>query len=382
MLSSIREMFSSSPSSQHPSSSEPEKTYEPIQTMRGHTSDVTGAVHLPDRRHIVTCSDDGSLRLWNLESGSQIGNDWRDEPENTEVKTRVNAISLSPNGKTIASVNGDGTVKMWDVETGKVIAIWTEHAGCLCWSPNGERMVSGGYGTAKVWHVESGKTALGPIETGQSVCAVAYSPDGTKIATGGYDEYAVKIWDSTTGELLRVSALVLRGHNHHGVSSLAWTSDGQKLISGHHFGTIRICDTSTWEEIAILEGHSGSVDIITLFRNDRLLASTSCYGTTLLWNLDTGIQVGPPLEGSKVDLHHEIFSSVQCAAFAADGTRLVTGCNSNACTWDIHAILRDAGHEDLLYVPNVSVKIHSSISLTTDLQSLGVCTHHFLTVLK
>jgi WD40 repeat protein len=105
--------------------------------MRGHTSDVTGAVHLPDRQHIVTCSDDGSLRLWNLESGSQIGDDWRDEPENTEVKTRVNAISLSPNGKTIASGNGDGIVRMWDVETGKVIAKRTEHAGCLCWSPNG-----------------------------------------------------------------------------------------------------------------------------------------------------------------------------------------------------------------------------------------------------
>jgi WD40 repeat protein len=98
---------------------------------------VTGAVHLPDRQHIVTCSDDGSLRLWNLKSGSQIGDDWRDEPENTEVKTRVNTISLSPNGKTIASANGDGIVRMWDVETGKVIAKRTEHAGCLCWSPNG-----------------------------------------------------------------------------------------------------------------------------------------------------------------------------------------------------------------------------------------------------
>jgi WD40 repeat protein len=140
-------------------------------------------------------------------------------------------------------------------------------------------------------------------------------------------------------------------------------------------GTIRICDTSTWEEIAILEGHGGGVNIITLFRNDRLLASTPCYGTTLLWNLDTNLQVSPPLEGSKVDLRSEIFSSVQCSAFAADGTRLVTGCGSNACIWDIHAILRDAGHEDLLYVPNMSVKIHSSISLTTGLSTLqaSVC---------
>jgi WD40 repeat protein len=70
-----------------------------------------------------------------------------------------------------------------------------------------ERLVSGWDRTARVWHVE----------IGQSVCAVAYSPDGSKIATGGYDEYAVKVCDSTTGELSRVSALVLHSHNHHGV---------------------------------------------------------------------------------------------------------------------------------------------------------------------
>jgi len=40
--------------------------------MRGHTDLVTGVAHLPDGRRIITCSDDGSLRLWNLKRGIQL----------------------------------------------------------------------------------------------------------------------------------------------------------------------------------------------------------------------------------------------------------------------------------------------------------------------
>jgi len=54
-------------------------TIKPRQTMRGDTSWVVDVAHLPDGGRVVTCSFDGSLRLWDLESGTQIGNDWRDD---------------------------------------------------------------------------------------------------------------------------------------------------------------------------------------------------------------------------------------------------------------------------------------------------------------
>jgi WD40 repeat protein len=80
--------------------------------------------------------------------------------------------------------------------------------------------------TASVWGVNSGETVLGPIKAGHmDVFAVAYSLDGTKIATGGYHKHAVKIWDSTSGELLSTLS------HQDCVSSLAWISDGKKLIS-------------------------------------------------------------------------------------------------------------------------------------------------------
>jgi len=124
------------------------------QTMRGHTEWVTGIAHLPGGRHIITCSDDGSLRLWDLESGVQIGNDWRDGG-----KEGVWSIALAPNGKSVASGGRDGKVRLWDVETKKVVARWTGHTNTLrslCWNVDGERLVSGSSdGTIRVWDVET-----------------------------------------------------------------------------------------------------------------------------------------------------------------------------------------------------------------------------------
>ena len=114
-----------------PSTAQVKKTsgIKPRQTMRGHTDDVSGVVHLPNGRSIITCSRDGSLRRWDLESGAQIGDDWRDEGDEAQVW----CIALSPNGKTIASGSNDGTVRLWDVETEKVIAKWAGHTNTV-WS--------------------------------------------------------------------------------------------------------------------------------------------------------------------------------------------------------------------------------------------------------
>ena len=312
---------------------------QPRQTMRGHTDWVTGIAHLPGGRRIITCSDDGSLRLWDPENGVQIGNDWRDGGNEG-----VWSIALSPNGKSVASGHRDGKVRLWDVETKKVIVRWTGHTDTvrsLCWSVDGERLVSGSQdGTIRVWDVESCDTVLGSVKTGhQWVSAAIYSPDNTKIATGVYWDAELQIWDAKTGNLLSTIK------HDVGVWSLAWTSDQKKLIAGSGAST-RIFDTATWQQIAILEGHTNAVSYLSLFQNDRLLASASGDGTARLWNLDTDLQVGPPLQ------HEDI---VYSAAISADGKQLVTGCrDKNAYVWDIHTTLKDAGLEDLLSIHDVN----------------------------
>lgn len=242
--------------------------------MHGHTSQILDIVHLPGRRRIIACSADGSLRLWDPENDTQIGDAWRDEGHKADVKN----VALSPNSQTVASGSEGGTVRLWDVKTGKVVARWighTENVGSVCWSGDGERVLSGSWdGTARVWDVKTGKT------------------DNTKFATGGENENAVKIWDAKAGKLL--STL----HQDQSVRSLAWTSDGKKLFSGS-LGPIGIFDTDTWEQIAVLEGH---IFNLSLARNDCLLP------------------VCPLFQHNK---------DVSCLTFSADGKLLVTACEDN-----------------------------------------------------
>jgi WD40 repeat protein len=265
------------------------------------------------------------------------------------------SIALSPNGKTVAVGSNNGKMSLWNVKTRKAIARWTGHThvvGALSWSTDGNQVLSGSWdGTARVWDVKSGKIVLTIKARHKWVNAVICSPDATKIATGGRDEDAVKIWDAKTGKLFKTLK-----HDWL-VCSLAWTSDGKKLIAGSL--QIRIFDTATWEEIAILE--LGQVYAISLSLNERLLASASLDNTTRLWSLETNLPVGPPLK-------HNHF--VRCAAFSADGKVLVTGCtNSNVYKWDIHAIFKETGLEDQL-------------PIGTDIVSLNTSTHSLTNILS
>jgi WD40 repeat protein len=138
----------------------------PCRKFKGHTDDVNGVIHLPGGQWIMTCSDDGSLRIWDLQNEKQIGNDWRDG------QSVINTIRLSPDGKKVVSGSDDGVVRLWDADTGRVIAKWTGHKrriSSVCWNRDGGQVVSGSYddGTARVWDVESGEIVLA-IETGFS----------------------------------------------------------------------------------------------------------------------------------------------------------------------------------------------------------------------
>jgi WD40 repeat protein len=256
----------------------------------------------------------------------------------------VISIALSPDGKKIASGSHDGAVNLWNIDTGKVIKSWTGHimgVRCVSWSSDGGRVVSVSYdGTFSAWDVESGKTILGPITvrrediklkvklpSRRSVCAVCYSPDAKMIATGtrnGDGADGLEIWVINSGKLLKAFKGVFW--------CLAWTSDGKTLIAGGF--SITKFDTATWTVVDFGENRD-SVNSISLSPNERILASTSYFGKTAqLWDLKTNQPIGTPLHH-----HRKMF----CATFSADGKFLVTGCQGHIYTWDVSAIVKEAG---------------------------------------
>ncbi|KAG2056622.1 WD40 repeat-like protein [Suillus hirtellus] len=302
--------------------------------LEGEIQPVNGIIELPKMtRQIITCSmESSSLRVWDLESGMPV-REWKDEGNNQGVLS----MALSPDGKTIACGCQDGIVRLWDISRSRVIKKWTEYAAadhphaviCISWSPNGGRVVCGNMdGMFRVWNVKSGKIILGPIEIGEYVYGVRYSPDGKMISTGGN---MLRVWDANTGEQLKTLEFGI-------VGDMAWTSDGITLITGS-----RRFDIATWTEINGEWLADSKMDTI-LSPNERILASVPYADKhkIQLWNLETHQCIGPPL-------HHEDEDEVSSAVFAADGNLFVTGCDSGRVyAWDVSAIVIQAGLGGLL----------------------------------
>ena len=119
--------------------------------------------------------------------------------------------------------------------------------------------------TIKVWDATTGEEILTLKGHTGWVNSVAFSPDGQRIVSGSYDN-TIKVWDATTGE----ETFTLKGHTSV-VSSVAFSPDGQRIVSGGHWraigfveqplkpGEMKIWDATTGEKTLTLKGHAGGV---------------------------------------------------------------------------------------------------------------------------
>jgi hypothetical protein len=159
-----------------------------------------------------------------------------------------------------------------------------------------------GQGHSDIMWMQGGRT--------ESVYSVAFSPDGSLIASaGGYDR-TVKLWRSGDGSLLRT----LTGHTDR-VYCVAFSPDGRLLASGSWDGTIKLWRVSDGTLLQTLTGHASSVFSMAFSPDGCLLASGSADRTIRLWRV---------LDGSLVNtLSHG--SSVFSVAFSPDGNLVASG---------------------------------------------------------
>ena len=106
---------------------------------------------------------------------------------------------------------------------------------------------------------------------------VAFSPDGSRVATASYDNTA-RIWDAKTGEELAV----LRGHESD-VVDVAFSPDGSRVATASRDNTARLWDAKTGEGLAVLRGHESDVVAIAFSPNGSRVVTASWDGTARLY---------------------------------------------------------------------------------------------------
>ena len=191
---------------------------------------VEAVAFSPDGKTVLTGGEDGTARLWRVDSGQMLGQPLRQGDQYLPAARTVDAVAFSPDGKTVLTGGYDGTARLWNVDADQTLGQPLRHGApvtSVAFSPDGKTVLTGSQdGTARLWRVDSGQMLGRPIQHGDWVNAVAFSPDGKTILTGSRDGMA-RLWnvdsDQTLGQPLRHGAPV---------TSVAFSPDGKTVLTG------------------------------------------------------------------------------------------------------------------------------------------------------
>jgi len=174
-------------------------------------------------------------------------------------------------------------VRIWDAVSGNAVgslAGQAPHVTAVAYAPDGSRLATAsGDGTVRIWDAVSGDPVATLLLQGPQVTSVAYAPDGTRLATASEDG-TVQIWDAVSGSYLATFIC------HSGrVTAVAYSSDGSRLATASTDGTVRIWGAASGARMAIITAHTGTVTAVAFAPDGAALASASYDGTVRITRL-------------------------------------------------------------------------------------------------
>jgi len=241
----------------------------------GHSAIVRGLTVTPDGKQIVSASQDKTIRVWDIETGKTV-RIIRGEIAPGDWGT-IYTLALSPDARQLAvagylhgpDASLASAIRLYDFATGKMTALLKGHDNvidALAFSPDGRQLISGGAdNTAIVWDMTKLHQTIRLSGHAKRIKAVAFTSDGERVVTGSEDE-SLRLWSISDGKLiaemtehkaaalrqaLKRDAEVKRDDNkksdpwHAGVVSIAASPTEQLIASGSADGRVLLWDART-----------------------------------------------------------------------------------------------------------------------------------------
>jgi WD40 repeat protein len=248
----------------------------------GHTS---GVAYSLDGTLLATGNMDSptaSVHIWRLFDGALLH-------ALDGVSSTTYDVAFSPDGQTLAAVGFAGTdgvkAKIYDVATGALIRTLPVHSGdysdSVAFSPDGSLIATGGEtGAIELWRASDGALLLS-IPYTASVHNVHFSPSGAQLITGGVDQRAT-VWNIPAG----TAALTLNGIADE-MADATFSPDGKQIASTSAGGNgVRIWDATTGTLLQTMSGHANFVSSVVWVGNDRII-SGDWQGNVISWTRTT-----------------------------------------------------------------------------------------------
>ena len=270
-------------------------TGEKRTTVSVQTQRVANIVYAPDGNTIATArKQDNTVYLWDTATGKSKGTLER------IGKGSVQSFVYTPDGNTIATAGGseENVVQLWDAQTGahkKTFTGHTKRVNSVAYSSDGKIIASGGAdGTVRLWEIATGKQKVVLGRTGwidflfpwlnPPVNSVAYSSDGNTVVTTSWD-HKLRLWDTRTTKL----KAILTGHTGP-VDAVVYSPDGKTIAAaaGLKDNTVRLWDAGTGETRAVLTGYIHISSVAYSPDGKTLATSGDSRGNSLqLWDVPT-----------------------------------------------------------------------------------------------
>jgi len=205
----------------------------------------------------------------------------------------ANDAAWSPDGSALVTAAPEGGVYVWDTASGNLIRALPGHRGFVYsvdWSPDGQWLVSGGEdGTARLWNAATGAflSFVGDTRT-TSVLKVRFSKDSAKMLVGDASG-CCQVWNTASGDLITSIAT----QASRGVGSAGFSPDGSSLAtSGWTDGKVRLWDAKTGQLLHEL-GQDAYVDYPydPSFSDDGQRLLTFSHDAVYLWNASSGAKI-------------------------------------------------------------------------------------------